>query len=44
MKCDVHSEKNAHPQTSPIESEGVQQFQFQTPQIFLQYNQVSNVY
>ena len=44
MKCDIHHEKNAHSKTSPIESDGVQQFQFQTSQIFLQYNQVSNMY
>ena len=44
MKCDVHHEKNPHPKTCPIESDRVQQFQFQTSQFFLQYNQVSNVY
>ena len=44
MKCDIHRQKNAHLKTSDTESDGVQQFQFQTSQIFPQYNQVWNVY
>ena len=44
MKCGMHHEKNAHPKTSPTESGGVQQFQFQTSQIFPQYNKVWSVY
>ena len=44
MKCDIHNKKNAHPKTSPTEFDGVQQFQFQTSQIFPQNNQVLYVY
>ena len=43
MKFDIHHQKNAHPKTSPTESGAVQQFQFQTFQVFPQYNQVWNV-
>ena len=43
MKCDIHHQK-AHPKTSPTESDGVQKFQFQTSQIFPQYNQFLNVH
>ena len=35
MKCDIHHQKNAHPKASPTESNGVQQFQFQSSQFFL---------
>ena len=44
MKWDSHDPKNAHPKKSPTEFDRVQQFQFQTSQIFPQYNQVWNVY
>ena len=44
MKCDIHHQKNAHPETSLTESDGVQQFQFQPSQVFPQCNQVWNVY
>ena len=45
MKCDIHHQKNAHHKTSPTESDGVQQFQFQTLQFFPQYKyEVGNVY
>ena len=44
MKCDTHHQKSAHPKTSPTESDGVQQFKFQTSQMFPQYNQVCSVY
>ena len=44
MKCDIHHHKNAHPKTSLTDSDGVQQFQFQTSQVFPRYKQVWNVY
>ena len=35
MKFHIRHQKNAHTKTSTTESDGVQQFQFQTSQIFL---------
>ena len=44
MKCDIHHQKNAHPKTSPTESDGAQQYRIQTSHIFSQYNQIWNMY
>ena len=42
MKCDIYHQENAQPKTSRTESDGVRQFQFQTPKIFPQYILVWN--